>query len=454
MLRWLVRLLPAVCLFSQLLQAETAFEDTPKAWDLPRFAAEGVKINEAAAKATVIPGADVVVLDEESSYVFDAEGNSVRTEYLVYKILTQNGAEGWDALSVEWEPWHAERPALRARVITPDNVVHTLDAKTITDGPALDENEKTYGDGRTVRAPLPAIAVGSVVEEEEVLKESAPMFGTGIVALVYFGRNVPVQHSKLTLDAPAALPLRYATKLLSDVKPQKNESGGRTQIVFEKGPMDALDEIEPYLPADVPARPEVRFSTGASWQAIAQGYGIFVDEKAAAKDVQTLVIIARAESTRLVNVPEASSEDNRIVEKREFFLSENGPARVVETTEPHGVFESQFRAAYADADNKDNRKSLKDYVAYEYLADSLTRMERSDPADLSKQFQLTLEAGKARRGFTELESAVAAIRVETLFNRLPDELKEREKEEEKGADPVKDKPKKPRAGDYQRAQKL
>jgi hypothetical protein len=263
-----------------------------------------------------------------------------------------------------------------------------------------------------------------------------------------------VQHSKLTLDAPAALPLRYATKLLSDVKPQKNESGGRTQIVFEKGPMDALDEIEPYLPADVPARPEVRFSTGASWQAIAQGYGIFVDEKAAAKDVQTLVIIARAESTRLVNVPEASSEDNRIVEKREFFLSENGPARVVETTEPHGVFESQFRAAYADADNKDNRKSLKDYVAYEYLADSLTRMERSDPADLSKQFQLTLEAGKARRGFTELESAVAAIHVETLFNRLPDELKEREKEEEKGADPVKDKPKKPRAGDYQRAQKL
>lgn len=149
MLRWLVRLLPAVCLFSHLLHAGTALEDTPKAWDLPRFAAEGVKINQAAAKATVIPGADVVVLDEESSYVFDADGKSVRTEYLVYKILTQNGAEGWDALSVEWEPWHAERPALRARVITPDNVVHTLDAKTITDGPALDENEKpTAMDGQ------------------------------------------------------------------------------------------------------------------------------------------------------------------------------------------------------------------------------------------------------------------------------------------------------------------
>ncbi len=579
MLRWLLRLLPALCLCSPVFQAGTAIEDTPKAWNLPRFAAEATKTNETAAKASVRPGTDVVVLDEESSYVFDADGKSVRTEYLVYKVLTQNGAEGWDAISVQWEPWHAERPTLRARVITPDNVVHTLDAKTITDAPALDENEKTYGDGRIVRAPLPAIAIGSVVEEEEVFKESAPMFGAGIVSLIYFGRNVPVEHSKLTLDAPVPLPLRYATKLLPEIKPRKSETNGRTQIIFEQGPMDALDEIETYLPGDVPSRPEVRFSTGASWQAIAEGYAKIVDEKAAAKDVQTLVnglvsgkttrderasaivqylsreirytgvefgdaaiiphtpsetlkqkygdckdkatlgvamlraagvpayvallnagarhdvdtelpgmgmfdhaivyapgtpdlwmdptdeharlgqlpngdlgrlaLVARAESTRLVNVPEASSQDNRIVEKRELFLSENGPARVVETTEPHGVFESQFRAAYADADNKENRKSLKDYVAYEYLADSLTRMERSDPADLSKQFQLTLEADKARRGFTDLESAVAAIRIEALFDRLPDELKEREKEEEKGADPVKDRPKKPRAGDYQ-----
>ncbi len=280
MLRWLLGLLPAICLCSPLFQAGTAIEDTPKAWNLPRFAAEAAKINETAARASVRPGTDVVVLDEESSYVFDADGKSVRTEYLVYKVLTQNGADGWDAISVDWEPWHAERPMLRARVITPDNAIHTLDAKTITDGPALDENEKTYGDGRIVRAPLPAIAVGSVVEEEEVLKESAPMFGAGIVAMNYFGRNVPVQHSKLTLDAPASLPLRYATKLLPEVKPQKSETNGHTQIVFEKGPMDALDEIETYLPADVPARPEV-VTTGASWQASAEGYGKIVDEKAA-----------------------------------------------------------------------------------------------------------------------------------------------------------------------------
>src|SRR5262249_9437911 len=42
-----------------------------------------------------------------------------------------------------------------------------------------------------------------------------------------------------------------------------------------------------------------------------------------------------------------------------------------------------------------------------------------------------IEAGKARRGFTDLESADAAIRLEWLFNRLPGELQQRKKEEKK-----------------------
>jgi hypothetical protein len=39
-------------------------------------------------------------------------------------------------------------------------------------------------------------------------------------------------------------------------------------------------------------------------------------------------------------------------------------------------------------------------------------VERSDPADLSKQFELTIACEKAKRGYTDLDSAVAAIRVD------------------------------------------
>jgi hypothetical protein len=568
-----------LCVWLFVLPSESISSDNTRAWDIPRFSAEGRTLYKAASSVTPKAGTDVVVLDEEENYVFDADGKAIRTHYLVYKVLTQKGSEGWDDISLGWEPWHEERPTVRARVITPDNVIHALDSKTVTDSPARDDNNKTYGDGRTLRAPLPAIAPESVVEEEEISKERAPFFGAGVVVRNYFGRLVPVQSSKLVLEAPDSMPLRYVLQMLPDMKPQKTEASGRVRIVFEQGPMDALDEVEDYLPKEIPGQPQVAFSTGASWQGVAEGYGQIIDEKASQKDVQSLVnglvegktnreekaaailqylsrevrytgvefgdaaiiphapaetlkhkygdckdkatlavamlraagipsfvallnagqrhdaeaelpgmglfdhaivyvpgnqdlwidptdeyarlgqlpqsdqgrlaLIARAESSELVAIPEASSRDNRVVEKREFYLAENGPARVVETTEPHGVFESGFRSAYADADDKDSRKDLKDYIGNEYLSEKLGRINRSDPADLSKQLQLVIEASEAKRAYTGLDSASAAIRLESLFYRLPNELQQREKEAEKGADATTDKPKKPRTADYQ-----
>lgn len=578
MIRWPCRL-GILCVWAFFHAAGSVVAENPGAWNLPRFTADGAAVNAAASLVSVKPGTDVVVLSEEDAYVFDGDGKAVHTHYLAYKVLTQQGAEGWDAISLNWEPWHQERPTVRARVITPDNAVHPLDPKTITDAPARDGDEKTYGDGRVLRAPLPAIAPGSVVEEEEVFKGSTPFLGAGTVVRNYFGRSTPVEQQKLSLDAPAILPLRYSIRLLPDVKPQKMEANGRTQILFERGPVEALDEIESYLPSDVAAQGQVIFSTGASWQEIAQAYGKIVDEKAEPKEVQSLAtgltkgktsredkaaaivqylsreirytgvefgdaavvphapaetlkhkygdckdkatlavallrasgisayvallnaterqdvdaelpgmglfdhaivyapgnpdlwidatdeharlgelpaadqgrlaLVARPESTRLLAIPQASSQENLIVEKREVYLAENGPARIIETTQPRGVFESEYRGAYADADNKERRKSLKGYIADEYLTEKLTRVERSDAGDLSKPFQLVIEADKAKRGATDLESALVAIRLESLFSRLPNELQQREKEEEKGTDAEKDKPKKPRAGDYQ-----
>jgi hypothetical protein len=168
-------------------------------------------------------GTDVVVLDEEEDYVFEADGKAIHTHYLVYKVLTQKGANGWDSISLEWEPWHEERPTMRARVVTPDKAIYAFDPNTITDSPARDDNDKTYGDGRILRAPLPAIEPGSVVEEEEVSKGRAPLLRAGVVVRNYFGRQVPVQSSKLVLEAPGSMPLRYALQLLPDMKPPDAE---------------------------------------------------------------------------------------------------------------------------------------------------------------------------------------------------------------------------------------
>jgi len=547
-------------------------------WAAPNFSADPKALYEAASAVPVPDGANVVELVEDESYTFDDAGRMAHVGRIVYKVLTQKGAEGWDSLSVGWEPWHEARPQIRARVIGPDFSVHTLDANTITEAPARGGDYKTYSDGKRLHAPFPAIAPGVVVEEEYTETETQPLFAPGRVGRVELGQeNVPVAHSRVIFDAPAALPLRTELFLLPDLKPVRTEAGGRVTLTFNVGSIDGIDPREPYLPPDVVRFPIIGFATGASWQSVAAEYGKIVDnlsgsaavkavvdplvagkksaaEKEAAivdyldrevrytgiefgeaaivphdpaetlakrygdcKDKATLLVamlraagipanvallsvesrmdvstdlpgmgmfdhaivyvpgknpiwidatdryaqlgqipmgdqgrlalITSATTTTLVKTPESTSKDNGLVETREFMLTDNGPANVVEITEPEGIYASGYRAYYADKPDKDTRDGLRGYVQSEYVSDDLTKVDRTDPVDLSQPFKLTIACERAKRGYTNLEGAQAAIRVDRLFQMLPDELKRKDdSDEKKNTGP--DKPKKPRTADW------
>ncbi len=546
-----------------------------------RFSPDAVALYQRVSQVAPAAGADVLFLDDEETVVFDTAGQAVHSRYFLYKILTQKGADGWGDISSYWEPWHEERPTLRARVITSDGAVHALDGNTVTDSPAKESADHTFSDRRVMRAPLPAVAPGSLVEEEQVSTDNAPLFGAGTVERFYFGSSVAVQHTRLILDAPSALPLRYGIHLLPDLKPQRNEAEGRVRITFDYGLINTIDDVEAELPSDIPAYPSITFSTGDAWHQVAEEYGKIVDkqisgvdlkylvgkliagkvsrdEKAAAilgylgrevrytgvefgesalvphlpsetlarkygdcKDKSSLLVamlrvakipayvallnagsredvapdlpgvglfdhaivyvpgnpdlwidatdeyarlgeipngdqgrlalIARpGGGDSLVRTPVASSAENALIEKREVYLAENGPARIIETSQPHGSSESSYRRSYADKQSKAANDELTEYVKSQYLAEKLDRMDRSDPTDLSRQFELVLESDRAKRGVTDLNIAAAAIRFEGLFSRLPTDLRQREKEDDAKADNDSgQKPKKKRTADYQ-----
>jgi hypothetical protein len=168
----------ALLLFAALVSPFAARAAEP---EQTHFAADAAGVYQSASQVTPPAGADVVFVDDEETVVFDTEGRAVRTRYVLYKVLTQKGAENWGDITASWEPWHEERPSIRVRVITPDNAVHLLDEKTITDAPAKESQDNVFSDRRVLRAPLPAVAPGSLVEEEEISKESAPFFGAGSV---------------------------------------------------------------------------------------------------------------------------------------------------------------------------------------------------------------------------------------------------------------------------------
>jgi tetratricopeptide (TPR) repeat protein/transglutaminase-like putative cysteine protease len=558
--------------------ASAPVEPAATPWFAPHFSVDAKTLYDAASAVPVPDGANEVELVEDETYTFDDLGRMVHVCHFVYKVLTQKGAEGWDSLTVGWEPWHEARPIIRARVIAPDGAVHTLDPATITEAPARGGDYKIYSDGKRLHAPFPAIAPGVVVEEEYTETETEPLFAQGRAGRIDLGQErVPVAHSRVIFDAPAALPLRTNQELLPGVKPVRAQASGRVTLTYDVGPIDGVDPREPYLPSDFVRFPTIEFATGLSWQSIAGAYAAIVDSRATPQSVQAIVapliagkrsaadkeaaivdyldrevrytgiefgeaavvphdpaetlakkygdckdkatllvamlraagipahvallnvgfrndvpadlpgmgmfdhaiayvpgktpqwidatdryatvgqlpmgdqgrlaLVADASTTALLKTPESASGDNGLVETREFTLADNGPASVTEITQPKGIYESAYRGYYADKPDKDTRDGLRGYVQSEYVSDDLTKVDRTDPSDLSKPFELTLACDKAKRRYTGLEDAQAAIRVDRLFQMLPGELKQKDNSDEKkntGAD----KPKKPRTADW------
>lgn len=584
-----------VCAFtilSALVMVFSARAQQPiEPWKSPHLSIPAKDLYQAASAVEAPEGTNVIVLEDDESFTFDDSGRLTHVGYSVYKVLTQKGAEGWDSFSVGWQPWHQERPEIRVRVIASDLTEHLLDPKTITEGPAREGEYKIYSDAKRIRAPFPAIAPGAVIEEEYTERETEPLFAAGHVGGTTFGRErVPVAHSRVEFDAPASLPLRTSTVLLPDLKPVREESNGRVKLTFDIGRLEGIDPRDPNLPPDVPVQPELHYSTGASWQAVATAYAKIVDahadvtavqdtvnrlvagknsvvEKEAAildyldrevrytgiefggaaivprdltetlgkkygdcKDKATLLVtmlraagipayvallnagsrmdvpadhpgmgmfdhaivyvpggppfgkaktptpalwidatdryarlgqlpiadqgrhalIARTDSTALVTIPEATSKENLLVESREIKLGENGPATITEKTQPNGVYESRYRFYYADKPDKETRDNLAGYVKVQYLSDDLGGVDRTEPADLSRQFELSITCEKARRGYTDLSNAVAAIRLDAIFFRLPDDLRRKEDlDQKKKQEEDKDDPHKPRTEDWQ-----
>lgn len=264
----------------------------PEPWLATPFAGEPSEVLRAAQAAPVPEknqDASILGLLEEGHFRFDEKGRQVYRYRFVYRILTTEGAESWDAIDAEWSPWHEERPKLRARVIGPTGRLFWLDESTISESPSADPAEEIYSDRRVLRAPLPGIAVGAFVEEEIVTTETAPFFDAGVVQSFFFGKTFPMRRTRLVLEAPASFPLRAVVRDVPGLEPKRTElPGGFVRWTYEAGPQEALDAREPGLPPDDAGWPKVTFVTGTSWAHVALRYSEIVDAAIAKTDVRAL----------------------------------------------------------------------------------------------------------------------------------------------------------------------
>jgi len=255
----------------------------------PSFSVDPGALRQAA--DAIKPGKhdEATVLLNDVQFTFDAAGRSVETNHLIFRVDTQQGVENWAEVSGEWESWHQSKPEIKARVITVDGTVHWLDGKTLTDVPVHENAPDLYTDERRYGGPLPAVAPGSIVEQEVIIRDTSPLFSAGVVLRWGLAWSVPVNHTRFVLAHPDSLPLHYQVHLLPDASVVKSLQSGIETITVDQGPLPAFQDAPDHLPSDVVIRPQIEFATGTSWQQVASEFARLTNEKLRTADVQPLI---------------------------------------------------------------------------------------------------------------------------------------------------------------------
>lgn len=281
---YLCRILGSAALLTWLVATPVAALEPPS-WAGEPFSASPAELLQADASVPLPDDPGVVVLLRAGSYEFDAQGRAVYGYHLIYRVRSQEAVRGWSSVSRSWRPWYQDRPEVRARVIAPDGTEHRLDPATLGEYSVSESGPDLYGDTKKLSGPLPAVTVGSVVEEYHVVRDREPFFDAGYTRNFWLGGGQPVRFARLTLGAPESLPVRYEVVDLPALEVDRTEADGRVRIEFRHGPLEPATEPEPFAPGDAPSGPYIRFSTAESWNAVATRYAARVADRIAESDV-------------------------------------------------------------------------------------------------------------------------------------------------------------------------
>jgi tetratricopeptide (TPR) repeat protein/transglutaminase-like putative cysteine protease len=246
--------------------------------DIARFAAD----------APLPAGADCEVLFDEGTFRLDAERKLERRIWRIFRVATESAVQDWGVVEAAWAPWHEDRPLVRARVIRADGGVFQLDPKTIAEAPAEQTDDRILSDERMLRAPLPGMAAGAIVEIEIVWRESRPFFAAGVYQSYSLGWSEPTRKTRVVIEAPLEVTVRHLARGVA-AAPQESRSDTLQRIVYEAGPHPGLKEFDFYLPPDVPLVPYVAFATGESWSAVATAYADILEPRMAAASIESIV---------------------------------------------------------------------------------------------------------------------------------------------------------------------
>jgi tetratricopeptide (TPR) repeat protein len=269
--------------------ATPAMSSSPARFDGAPFSSTAAELLGVSAAVPVNREFGAEIFLEEGSYRIAADGTLKYQHRLIFRVDSDDAVKGWAEASSTWDPWFENQSEIHARVLQPNGTFVELDQRTITDAPVKPDDDQTYSSQHVRRAPLPGMAIGSIVEEMTSVEEKLPYFAGGSLYRFVFRQNVPMSRTRLTVELPLAMPYKDSIHGLPGISVTKSEADGRRRIVYEATSLAARHESDIDLSTNTPTSPMVEFATGMSWSTIASGYAMLTDPQMLTEEAKAIV---------------------------------------------------------------------------------------------------------------------------------------------------------------------
>lgn len=268
-----------------ILSAFTAAGSPGLPWEHGPFVAPAADVARASASLRAEEDAHWEPLLRDIDMVVDEAGRLTAQRHMVFRPLSAEAVRSGGVVSAAWEPRYQDRPVIRARVISPSGQEFPLDPSTLSEA-AVEPPEGMVTDRRVVRGPLPGVQNGSVVEILIVERDREPYHRAGSSWLVDLS-DPALRRLRIRLDAPAGLPLKFVVRGLAPAHEERT-SGGRRVLRWDWKNLPASPSTEAGQPAVLSPEPHLAFSSGASWEAVAEGYASLLEPQLAGADLGAL----------------------------------------------------------------------------------------------------------------------------------------------------------------------
>src|SRR5205823_13127440 len=102
-----------------------------------------------------------------------------------------------------------------------------------------------FSSTRVLRAPLPGVTVGSVIEYVIDFNGNSPIADADASDMFLFGGYAPTQRSRIIIEGPSSLEPKLVNK--TDLQAKIDEKNGRRIMTFESGRIEGRKDFEGFL---------------------------------------------------------------------------------------------------------------------------------------------------------------------------------------------------------------